>query len=338
MEHPIRVETAAQDTHAEESLEQRQSSRVAEGWDFHWAGLDRAHDAFVAGEARQGMGLLFSTLGHARAVMVSEDWKRFCKACLAHPVRELVHQDPITRRSYARPRGYAGDAVLLDLMYRTELPDRMRATKLGQGICQFMFEQPSAISLRWRRDMLARRIDELAEQTPDARVLSVACGHLREAQLSQAVRERRLGRFLALDQDPKSLSVVERELAPLGVEPVPGSVKALLKGQQTFSDLDFIYAAGLYDYLPQPIAQRLTRVLFSMLRPNGRLLVANYTESAADAGCKAYMEAFMDWWLLYRDEHEVTEWLQDIPRNELARQRLFRDDPGNIIYLEAVRR
>jgi hypothetical protein len=75
-----------------------------------------------------------------------------------------------------------------------------------------------------------------------------------------------------------------------------------------------------------------------MLRSGGRLLLANYTETAADAGCKAYMEAFMDWWLIYRDEHEVAEWLQDVPRNELARHRLFRDDPGNIIYLEAVHR
>ena len=270
--------------------------------------------------------------------MVGEDWKRFCKACLAHPVRELVHQDPITRRSFARPRGYAGDAVLLALMYQTQMPERARATRLGQDICQFMYEQPSAISLRWRRDMLARRIDELAMETPGARVLSVACGHLREAQLSQAVRERRLGRLLALDQDPHSLAVVERELVPLGVEAVSGSVKALLKGQQSFSDLDFIYAAGLYDYLPQLVAIRLTRSLFSMLRPGGRLLLANYTERADDAGCKAYMEAFMDWWLIYRDEHEVAEWLQDVPRNELARHRLFRDDPGNIIYLESVRR
>ncbi len=75
-----------------------------------------------------------------------------------------------------------------------------------------------------------------------------------------------------------------------------------------------------------------------MLKPGGRLLLANYADPLPDSDFKAYMEAFMDWWLLYRDEHEVAEWLQDVPRNELARQRLFRDDPGNIIYLEAVHR
>ncbi|WP_257455464.1 class I SAM-dependent methyltransferase [Archangium lipolyticum] len=302
------------------------------------SGLDQACDALAGGETRKGMQLLFSTLGHARSVLDGEDWKQFCRDCLTHPLRELVHQDPIARRSFARPRGYAGDAVLLDLMYQTEMPERARASKLGQELCQFMYEQPSAVSLRGRRDLLARRINDLAEEVPDARVLSLACGHLREAHLSQAVRERRLGRFLAVDQDPKSLAVVQRELVPLGIEAVPGSVKAVLRGQLAFSDLDFIYAAGLYDYLPQPIAIRLTRTLFSMLRPGGKLLLANYIDATFDSGCKAYMEAFMDWWLIYREEHEVREWLQDIPRSELATHRLFRDDVGNLIYLEAVRR
>ncbi len=334
----IRGESAQQVTYGGESVERRLPDHLGDGWEFHWEGLNRAHDALAGGETALGMWTLFTTLGHARSVMVHEDWKRFCQACLSHPIREFVHQDPIARRSFARPRGYAGDAVLLDLMYRTDMPERTRASKLGQQLGQFMYEQPSAISLRWRRDMLARRIDEVCEERPEARILSVACGHLREAQLSEAVRKRRFGQFLGLDQDPKSLAVVQRELAPFGVEAVPGSVKALLRGQQTFSDLDFIYAAGLYDYLPQAIAIRLSRILFSMLRSGGRLLLANYTDSTFDTGCKAYMEAFMDWWLIYREEPELREWLQDVPRNELASQRLFRDDLGNIAYIEAVRR
>jgi SAM-dependent methyltransferase len=338
MQQFVREEGVERDTREVESVGPRLSGHLGEVWDFHRTGLDRVCEAFAGGETVQGMRVLFSTLGHARSVLVSEDWKQFCRACLTHPVRELVHQDPITRRSFARPRGYPGDAVLLDLMYQTEMPERARASKLGQEICQFMYEQPSAISLRGRRDLLAWRLNGLSEEVPDARILSVACGHLREAQRSRAVHERRLGRFLAVDQDPKSLAVVQRELVPLGIEAIPGSVKALLKGQLAFSDLDFIYAAGLYDYLPQPLAIRLTRLLFSMLRPGGKLLLANYTDTTFDSGCKAYMEAFMDWWLLYREEHEVREWLQDVPRSELATHRLFRDDIGNLIYLEAVRR
>jgi hypothetical protein len=270
--------------------------------------------------------------------MVEEDWKRFCQECREHPVRRLVHEDPISSHSFARPRGYSGDAVLLDLMYEAQRPEVLGVSPLGQEVREYIYEVPSAVSLRGRRDLLAERIDAVAEAVPGARVLSLACGHLREAQRSQAVRERRLGRFLAVDQDPRSVAVVERELGPSGVEAVEGSVKALLKGTQRFEDLDFVYAAGLYDYLPQPVAISLTRVLFSMLRPGGRLLLANYTDTPGDAGCKAYMEAFMDWWLLYREERDVEEWFAELPRKDVAWRRLFRDDVGCILYAELQRR
>ena len=44
---------------------------------------------------------------------------------------------------------------------------------------------------------------------------------------------------------------------------------------------DLIYSAGLYDYIPDAKdgvggAPQLTRMLFSLLNPGGRLLVGNY--------------------------------------------------------------
>lgn len=305
----------------------------------HIEGLNRAHALMSGGDVARGMQTLFSALRHARATLLPEDWKGFCRdVCLRHPVRELVHQDPFTRRSFDKPRGYAGDAVLLDFLYQGSRPRQERLSDMGLGIYRYLAEQTSSRSLLGRRDLLARCIDAAAEGRPGAGVLSVACGHLREAHLSRAVRERRLGKFLALDQDVESLDVVDRELGPLGVQKVPGSVKALLKGELRFDGMDFVYASGLYDYLPQPVAIRLSRLLFSMLRPGGRLLLANYADPAADSSFKAYMEAFMDWWLLYRDEAEVQEWSQDIPRAELAGQKLFRDETGNLVYLELTRR
>jgi extracellular factor (EF) 3-hydroxypalmitic acid methyl ester biosynthesis protein len=304
-------------------------------WDAAWRGLDQAHELITGGETLRGMETLFSRLAHARALGDTEEWKRFCQQCRAHPIRKLVHQDPITARSFERPRGYSGDAGLLDLMYETQTPERQRASPLGQEICQYVYEEPGALSVRERRDLLAQRIDAIADDIPGASILSVACGHLREACLSHAVTEGRFGRFLALDQDPQSLAVVERELAPHGVEAVQSSVKALLKGERKFADLDFIYAAGLYDYLPQPVAIKLTTILFSMLRSGGRLLLANFTDRSHDSG---YMEAFMDWWLLYREPQEVQEWLRDIPAGELARHQLFWDSPHNVVYLEAIHR
>ncbi|HEX8699256.1 MAG TPA: class I SAM-dependent methyltransferase [Myxococcaceae bacterium] len=309
------------------------------GWrESALASLERAHGLLAEGQARQGMHTLFAALQGPRAFLPLEEWKRFCQLCRAHPILQLLLEDPLTHRSFARPRGYPGDAVLLDLMYQPELNEQGPVSKTGREIFDFLYGQSNTISLRYRRDLLARRIDEVADAVPEARIVSVAAGHLREAQSSRAVAERRFGQFLAVDQDPESLTVIEQELMPLGIQPVHGSVRALLKQELRFTDQDFIYAAGLYDYLPQPVAISLTHLLFSMLRPGGRLLLANYADNVQDPGCRAYMEAFMDWWLLYREEREVEEWLRDIPLSQLAQRQLFLDGPGNILYLELVRR
>lgn len=302
-------------------------------------GLARAYQALQEGEVQEGMRILFATLKRVRAELSPEAWKRFCWGpCRVHPIFRLIQADMATHWSFVRPRKYAGDAVLLDFFYQQlELPE-MGASDLGIEVLRFLEKQRAVTALRGRRDLLAQWLDERAGQMTEARVLSVACGHLREAHLSRAVQEKRLGEFLALDQDPRSLAVVERELGPLGVKPVAGSVKALLTRQLAFEELDLIYAAGLYDYLPQPVAIRLTRLLVEMLKPGGRLLVANYADPFEDSSFKAYMEAFMDWWLIYRTEREVAEWLQELPSEQLRGHQLFRDETGNVIYLEITRR
>nr|BDT37466.1 class I SAM-dependent methyltransferase [Myxococcus sp. MH1] len=263
-----------------------------------------------------------------------EDWKAFCQdTARKHPLRSFLHQCPFTRRAFERPRGYAGDAALIDYLYLDHAADELHA---GREIYRYMHQQPSAVSVRERRDLLARELDATAERVPgEARILSVACGHLREAEASAAVRERRVRELIAFDQDALSLAEISHHQPLDVVKPHCGSVRALLAGKESFADLDFIYSAGLYDYLSDSVATRLTGLLFNMLRARGRLLVANFARFPPETG---YMEAFMDWWLLYREEDELRGFLGEVPLERLDSVRLFRDGQDNVIYLELVRR
>lgn len=189
--------------------------------------------------------------------------------------------------------------------------------------------------MRHRRELLAQRIDEIAEDREGCRILSVACGHLREAQQANSVEERRVAEYYAIDQDPESVALIAKEQSRFGVRPMVGTVGQLLKGQLSFHNIDFAYAAGLYDYLPDSLAIELTRVIFRTLSPGGRLLVANFASDIPEAG---YMEAFMDWNLIYRSETEVTRWISGINDKEISDCNVWRDPNGSIIYLEVQRR
>src|SRR5215471_16334510 len=89
-------------------------------------------------------------------------------------------------------------------------------------------------------------------------VLAVAAGHLREAELSNALASGRLDRFVALDADAESLRDIAGHYAHLGVETVHASVRHLLARKIKLGSFDFIYAAGLYDYLSENTAQVLS--------------------------------------------------------------------------------
>ena len=284
-----------------------------------------------ASTVAEGLDLLHEGLKNKREAWNPEKWQTFCNdVCLSHPIREMLHQDPITYRSFSKPRGYAGDAVLLDYLYRhpAVVDDLRNATDLGRAICEYKVSCPSAESVRWRRQLLARLIDETAERVADAEILSVACGHLREAAMSHAVRWNGIKRLVALDQDGESLAAVQCDRNGSRIHCVQASVKELIRGNLQLGKFDFIYAAGLYDYLNDSASRLLSRSLFKMLKKDGRLLVANFLRGNQESG---YMEAFMGWELLYRTKEEFED-ATGILRNELGR--LFFDDNRSVVYLE----
>lgn len=297
--------------------------------------LDDVHARLVAGAVGEPLTRLVPALRAAREATEPEAWTAFCQArCLTHPVAAVLREDPFTHRAHAKPRGYPGDAALLDLIYgATPLPPD--TTALGRALYASNVHSDACRSVRERRAILADAIDAAGARAPGrARVLSVACGHLREAQCSAAVRDGAIASFHALDQDPLSIALLQAEHAPLGVTPVVGTVGDVLRGRARFAPLELAYAAGLYDYLPAPLAARLTARLFALLAPGGRLIVANFCPELVDVG---YMEAFMDWRLIYRDEHALAALAVEVPGAEIARQRVFRDTVGAVAYLEIER-
>ena len=260
-----------------------------------------------------------------------QDWPAYAQSCVSHPVCSLLHQDPFTYRAFAKPRGYAGDAVMMDYIYGLgEAGQAARdATPLGRAIFQYMGTRPSAKAVRYRRQLLAELIDRVAEHG-GSRVLAIAAGHLREVEFSAAVQTGKLQEFVAFDQDEASLSVVAREYAHLGVRTVPGSVRHILAGKANLGQYDFVYAAGLFDYLSGPAAAALTCRMFEMTRPGGLMLIPNFLTGIRDVG---YMESFMDWHLIYRNHADMQALANALPRSAVADSQIFDESEDTITFL-----
>jgi extracellular factor (EF) 3-hydroxypalmitic acid methyl ester biosynthesis protein len=266
-----------------------------------------------------------------------EEWVRCLELCQHHALRMLLHQDPYSSRSYRQPRGYPGDAPLIDYLYfaRPTEEERVTTSALGIAIFDAAVRTPSAYSVRHRRNVAARTIDMVAMNTSRPSVLSVACGHLREASCSRAMRDELLGQVLAIDQDSESVNVVSAQWSGLGIDSRCLSIGDLIRAGDQVGRFDLIYALGLYDYLAVASARVLTMHLFDLLAEGGTLLVANFVPGIFEAGC---MEAFMRWYLVYRTPTELHSLCEVLPQQEISQEHVVLDDFGNIAYLTVVRR
>ncbi|WP_421914125.1 class I SAM-dependent methyltransferase [Mesorhizobium sp.] len=275
---------------------------------------------------------LLSTLNALRSKVHPDVWQALIPVAQNHPILEYFLQDPLTRWSFTKPRGYSGDAELLDYIYCDPhvAESVASASEVGKALYSHTQNVPSCVAARERRDLLTRYVDEIAARTgPETEVLAIAAGHLREANRSVALAQGGLKRWVALDQDPQSVGLIARDFQGTAIEAVDGSVRTMLTRGHKLGKFDFIYASGLYDYLQHNVAVKLTKTCLQMLKPNGTFLFANYAEDNPDAG---YRETFMDWVLLLRTEVDMWNIVNASVDRNTVEARVFFGENRNVLY------
>ena len=257
--------------------------------------------------------------------------------CLVHPIRQLLHQDPFTCRAFTKPQGYIGDPGLLDFIYSVEDGRGPPAgtTPLGRLLFSVTTNSHVCQAVRARRRIVADAIEQLAAGDARPSILSVASSHLREADLCNALPQHRIGRWVALDSDTDSLQEVDQCYGQHGIETLAGTVRQLLGGHLELGTFDLIYSVALYDYLQHAIAKRLIERLFTMLRPGGRLLVANLSPEVSERG---YMESYMNWHLIYRTHAEMLDLAANLDPEEIEDIRLLTEATDKMMFLRILRK
>lgn len=307
------------------------------------AGLRRELDAILA-SAHGWDGVfcawtrLIELTGALKRSLPAEGWEMARAELRAHPIHALALEDPFTRHSWEKPRGYSGDGAMIDHVYRLgEAPGLVHAASAaGRNVNACVIGAHTCVAVRERLHLLARLVDATAERTARAEILALGCGHLREAAYSQAVADGALNRWLALDRDTLSVEEMTRSYAHRPcILPVKSTVGRLMVRPGVYGRFDLIYAAGLYEYLDDATTVLLSRALLQSLKPGGRLLFANFATDLRDEG---YMDACMDWRVTQRDEVMIQAIIDALPQAELAHTRLFRGNNGNVIYAVLTKR
>ena len=283
-------------------------------------------------EVTTTINALVDALSSVRDTLAPPAWEEAIRALRASELLPVLLLDPFTRWSYRRPRGFPGDAGLIDFIYaQGAFAEHLsEATDTGRWIYAANQTRPACKAVRYRKQIASEFLREVMATAAQPSVLGIAAGHLREVETEAALGPGFLGRIVALDQDPVALGHISNRLP--NIECLQMSVREILTGRLDGEVFDATWSLGLYDYLSDAAAERLLAKQLQLVRPGGRVLICNFAPDAADRG---YMEAFMDWKLIYRDEQDM-ECLAFRVQSGCA-TRIYREPSGQVVFLEMVR-
>jgi extracellular factor (EF) 3-hydroxypalmitic acid methyl ester biosynthesis protein len=262
-----------------------------------------------------------------------------------HPI---VLCAPFAHRAYQKPLGYAGDYEMVNMMTRNA---QEGATLFAKIFNVWLVQQGSATAHRNRLTYLTKCIEmetlRVGREKRKARIFNFACGPAVELQqfldyspLSDQVE------FTLVDFDSETLAHTQKAINTIkerfgwhtSVQYLKKSVFQLLKeghkpmapGDKTGNEYDFIYCAGLFDYLTDHACKQMMSIFYQWLAPGGLLVVTNVTPLTTNRGS---LELILDWHLIYRDAAQLKQVCVDIiPEDEV---RIRSDKTGINIFLEA---
>jgi extracellular factor (EF) 3-hydroxypalmitic acid methyl ester biosynthesis protein len=250
-----------------------------------------------------------------------------------HRAFPLLLEDPYTHHAFTKPRGFAGDASLIDLFYGHRSGSEAE-TGTGRFVFETLMRFPSCEAVRFRRGYYGAFLDRMASgPSSKADVLAIACGHLREALFSRAVTDGAVT-LTGIDSDPLAVAEAQRSLFSPNVTVRNASVIDFVRRRAWGETYDGIYAAGLFDYLDVRIGRKVVETGFAALRPGGTLSIANYLPTIVEQG---YMDLVMDWRLIYRTSADMLALATNLPQDR-ADMMVWTDPLDAVVYLTVTKR
>lgn len=286
--------------------------------------FDQTLDLIEHGGAPQALPMLAGKLYNA--AVDDKSWAETRASLLQHRLHTVLLEDPFCARSFTRPRGYPGDAGLIDIIYDKAAP--VTTSPLGRELFNITVHFQAPEGVRQRRAHAQAMVT--AAWAERKRILVLACGHFREGD---ELIGKDVSNITLVDQDTISLDVIRSNH---GDQPTCHTAPAIhtanvfryLRMAASRGDrFDLIYTLGLTDYLDDRAMQLLHRLVKTCLAPRGTFLLANFLPGHLGTG---WMDAVMDWQLIYRDEAG----LQGFADGVGLKSRTWRDVTNSIAFCE----
>ena len=256
----------------------------------------------------------------------TRDWMRVRHLLRSHPtMRRLMREDPTVFHAWR------STAVRLDLLmgHPAAAPLLADASRAGQDLFAVTRVLPWANALRHRHALLARMVDAVAADVPDASILTLGAGHLREA--AEVTRLSRIGRWVVLEEEVEQRRALRDSLPPgLPLQALRCSLRGFAKRsyRQGCFDLICIPRPPLF-WTPSATAE-LVGAAFRVLKPSGRLLLCAAGAPVPEA---AWMDTYLERTPRWTTPREMEALLAMVPPEDCASRQVFPSIDGHIMHV-----
>jgi extracellular factor (EF) 3-hydroxypalmitic acid methyl ester biosynthesis protein len=265
------------------------------------------------------------------------------RAYLRRQLHPLILCSPFAYRAFHKPLGHAGDYEVINMITRSPMEGGSLFAKLVNA---WLLQQPPAEAHRNRISLLLDRLrTETARVSVSgraARIFSIACGPAIEVQLlmeKEGIADWADISLLDFSQETIDhvaavlMGIKQRYCRNTRLTFIKKSIQQIIKeGSRVLhaeSGYDFVYCAGLFDYLSDKACQKLLETIYGWLAPGGVVIVTNVGGSPH---FQHSLDFFLDWQLIYRGRQQLEVLVPELSsRGEIS---ICSDPTGLNVFVE----
>ena len=231
-------------------------------------------------------------------------------------------RDPaeVNRHIYNKPLGYPGDYIMMNYISDYNGDDNyLGNSSYEKLINNYTCSIPVSCSNVARKNFLKDVIAEIINQNKIPKIASIGCGSARE--LIELLKEGKINKqvlFKCLDLEVKALKYIENRIEKISLDKkrflnlqyLHRDITSIIRDKKLKDEIrgnNLIYLSGVYDYLSDRMAERLTGELYSLLEKDGKMVICNM--SLENAKHRAYYELLGEWCMVHRSKEKMLGWI-----------------------------
>lgn len=265
----------------------------------------------ISVECFQVLDTINNNLGRYKDIMESQEDQDLMWGFIFKEIFPYIMRSRFVERAYYKPKGYAGDFLMMEHIYRNKAEGD---GKLGKIVDAWCLQRPGAKAIRERRKFLSSLLADLSaefvKREPRLKIMNLACGpnrelfdFMKECDYTEAIEA------LCVDIDSEALQFTNQKV---NIFPHKASIRlmnenlvkwALGRVSHQIGTQHIIYSSGLCDYLDRRLFRAMINRCHEHLEPGGKLILGNF----APYPDMIFMDEILHWDLIYRTQNDMQE-------------------------------